>query len=119
MKLIIIIMTIFSFSVLAEEPLKLKGHYFEGDKKDAKFHKDNEIEKFEQKPSILPDREVRERAFHKAELISDIKDLDELDRDLLFYKSKENSLKDLTKEFPKLSPEKLKKLKLSHNDIKK
>lgn len=116
---LIIIMAIFSFSVIADETLKLKGHYFEGDKKDAKFHKDNEIEKFEQRPSLLPDREVREMAFHKADLMSDIKDLDELDRDLLFYKSKENSLNDLEKEFPKLSPEKLKKLKLSHNDIKK
>ena len=110
-----ILMIIFSFSVFAEEPLKLKGHYFQGDKKDANFHKDNEVEKFEKK-NLLPTRELREKAFHKAGLIEDLSGFDELDRDLLFYKSKENSLKELEAEFPRLSSEKLKKLKLSHKD---
>jgi len=89
----------------------VKGHYFSGTKKEGTFKKGNEIQKFEGKKSQLVDRDRREAAFVKAGLSDEIKKMDELDRDLFYYKVKENSLSEIQKEFPDISIEKIKKLK--------
>ena len=111
------IVCILSLNAFAADPIKLKGHYFEGEKKKGAFHKDNEIKKFEQKKSPLVVREKREDSFKKADLLEDIKKMDELDRDLLFYKAQTYSQTDLIKEFPDLKSDKLMKLKKEANSV--
>ena len=111
MKIILISLFVFSFASHADDAIKVKGHYFEGTKKKETFKKGNEIQKFKKKPSQLVDRDLREKAFKEAELISEIEKMDELDRDLFYFKVKENSIPELQKEFPSISIEKIKKLK--------
>jgi hypothetical protein len=104
---IILICPSFSFA----DDVVLKGHFFEGDKKSVNFMKGNEVSKFEKKPSLLPDRDKRENAFKEADVVKEIQKMDEVDRDIFYYKTKEYSLETLKKEYPSISVEKLKKLK--------
>ena len=111
MKLFILSIVMFSFVLHAADPIKVKGHYFNGEKKKDTFKKGNEISKFEVKKSQLPDRDLREASFVKAGLTEEIKKMDEIDRDLLFYKAKNSSIEELKKEYPGIDIEKIKKLK--------
>lgn len=111
MKLFILSIMMFSLVLHAADPIKVKGHYFTGEKKKDTFKKGNEISKFEVKKSQLPDRDLREAAFTKAGLTEEIKKMDEIDRDLLFYKAKNSSIEELKKEYPSIDIEKIKKLK--------
>ena len=72
--------------------------YFSGEKKKETFKKGNEISKFERKKSQLPERDLREAAFEKAGLSNEVSKMDEIDRDLLFYKAKNNTVDELKKE---------------------
>ena len=56
----------------------------------------------------LPDREDREELLAGVE---EVKDYDELQKDILFMDLKSKSLKDLQKKYPDISPAVLKKLK--------
>jgi hypothetical protein len=111
MKLFFLSLMVFSFVLHAADPIKVKGHYFSGEKKKDTFKKGNEVSKFEKKKSQLPERDLREAAFEKAGLAEEIKKMDEVDRDLLFYKAKNNSVEELKKEYPSIDIEKIKKLK--------
>lgn len=111
MKLFILSIVMFSFVLHAADPIKVKGHYFSGEKKKETFKKGNEISKFERKKSQLPERDLREAAFEKAGLSNEVSKMDEIDRDLLFYKAKNNTVDELKKEYPSIDIEKLKKLK--------
>ncbi len=113
MKVFILSFITFSFVLHAADPIKVKGHYFSGEKKSDTFKKGNEIEKFEKKKSQLVDRVAREAAFLKADLGSEVAMMDEVDRDLFYYKVKNNSVDELKKEFPKIDIEKMKKLKMN------
>jgi hypothetical protein len=81
------------------------------EKKKDTFKKGNEVSKFEKKKSKLVERDLREAAFAKAGLTQEISKMDELDRDLLFYKAKNNTVDELKKEYPSIDIEKIKKLK--------
>lgn len=104
---LILICPSFSFA----DDVVLKGHFFEGDKKSVNFMKGNEVSKFEKKPSLLPDRNKREKDFKEAGLIKEIQKMDEVDRDILYHKIKEYSFEELKKDYPSIPAEKIRKLK--------
>ena len=59
----------------------------------------------------LPPRSVREKMLKDAGLSKDVAEMDEMDRDLLVTKARTFPLARLEESYPKLSKEKLKKLK--------
>ncbi len=61
--------------------------------------------------SSLPDRAMREKAFAHARLTDTIVEWDELERDLLYMRSKRFTIKELQEKYPKLDQSKLVKLK--------
>lgn len=64
------------------------------------------------KKSEIPDREVREKVFASVpKLENHLEGFDELSRDLLYVKAKNKTVAALSKEFPNIPSDTLKKLK--------
>jgi hypothetical protein len=110
-----------SYSVWAEEEydptFKVEVHSLDEDidltPLDSPYYNKHEgIE--EEEPEIadsLPPIRIRDLVYQNIELTNDIKDMDDLDKDMLWRWAKRLSVEELQKKYPNISSEKLKALK--------
>lgn len=103
MKLLIPLLFLFSFMAFAQQARVL----IVDPDIDASELKDYQVDRPKLHNS-LPDREEREEFLAGVE---EVKDYDELQKDIFFMDIKSKSLKDLQKKYPDISPVVLKKLK--------
>ncbi len=103
----LILMLMFSFFALAEEP---KAILLDEGATSAELDKNHDVQKPKPPRNILPARAEREQFFADNPK-EGLKEYDELEKDLLYMDLKSKTILELKSKYPELSPKELEELK--------